>query len=265
MPEEKDSDNEINNDKKEYINDEINPRTLRWNIDDDKILKEWVDKSACFKWLHEKSYKVYKKQYLRLMIPVIIISTLTGAANFALERIPDPTYQGYASLIVGAFNIVAAIISTISQFLKTAELKEGHNIATRSWDKFNRSIKLELQKDPNERTTKRDLFNYSMKEYDRLVELSPDIPNNVIEEFKNTYKNTIDLIKPEITGQIISSKIYEKTHLNNIETISLESASIDQETIIKNNFIDKFKQKYLRMPTQDEIYDFMELNRISIV
>jgi hypothetical protein len=257
--------NNKNNSKNENTNDEPSYRTLKWNKDDDKILKEWVDKSACFKWLHEKSYKVYKKQYLRLMIPVIVISTLTGAANFALERIPDPTYQGYASLIVGAFNIVAAIISTISQFLKTAELKEGHNIAARSWDKFNRSNKLELQKDPNERTPKRDLFTYSMKEYDRLVELSPDIPNQVINEFKNTYKNTIDLIKPEITGHIISSKVYEKTMSNDIETASLESVSVDQETIMKNNFIDKFKQKYLRMPTQDEIYDFMELNRISVV
>ncbi len=93
---------------------EIVKNEIDWNEEDDVILKEWVDKSACFKWLHEKSYKIYKKQYLRLMIPVIIISTLTGAANFALERIPSQEYQGYASLVVGAFNIVAAIISTIA-------------------------------------------------------------------------------------------------------------------------------------------------------
>jgi len=241
-----------------------NIRLMKWNIDDDRILKEWVDKSACFKWLHEKSYKVYKRQYLRLMIPVIIISTLTGAANFALERIPDVTYQGYASLIVGAFNIIAAIISTIAQFLKTAELKEGHNIATRSWDKFNRSIKLELQKDPNERTNKRDLFTYSMKEYDRLVELSPDIPTRVINEFKNIYKNSIDLIKPEITGQIISSKIYEKTLIPENESITIYSTKDDELTIMKNNFTEKFKQKYGRVPTQDEINDFLELNNSQL-
>ena len=176
------ADTNEDNKKKETESDVI--KIFKWNKDDDQILKEWADKSACFKWLHEKSYKVYKSQYLRLMIPVIIISTLTGAANFALERIPDQTYQGYASLVVGTFNIIAAIISTIAQFLKTAELKEGHNIAARSWDKFNRSIKLELQKDPSERTDKRDLFTYSMKEYDRLVEISPQIPPIIIKEFQ---------------------------------------------------------------------------------
>jgi hypothetical protein len=238
-------------------------KTFKWNTDDDQILKEWADKSACFKWLHEKSYKIYKKQYLRLMIPVIIISTLTGAANFALERIPDVTYQGYASLIVGTFNIIAAIISTIAQFLKTAELKEGHNIAARSWDKFNRAIKLELSKNYDERTPKRDIFTYSMKEYDRLVELSPDIPNKVIEEFKNLYKNSIDLIKPEITGYIMSSKIYEPKINTKEENIIITTSALDEETSKKAEFIENFKEKYGRAPTTDEINDYIELNKMS--
>ena len=238
---------------------------INWNSDDDIILKEWVDKSACFKWLHEKSYKVYKKQYFKLMIPVIVISTLTGAANFALERIPT-AYQGYASLVVGSFNIIAAIISTVAQFLKTAELKEGHNIAARSWDKFNRTLKLELQKNPSERPNKNEVFVNAMKEYDRLVELSPDIPTNILNEFRNVYKNTIDLIKPEIAGYIVSSKIYEKKeeNINDEEDINIET-TFNNENAIKNDFIDKFKKKYGRVPTNDEICDFIELNDFSNV
>ena len=236
---------------------------INWNSDDDIILKEWVDKSACFKWLHEKSYKVYKKQYFKLMIPVIVISTLTGAANFALERIPKE-YQGYASLVVGSFNIIAAIISTVAQFLKTAELKEGHNIAARSWDKFNRTLKLELQKKPSERPNKNEVFLNAMKEYDRLVELSPDIPSTILNEFRNVYKNTIDLIKPEIAGYIISSKIYEKKEeqINDDEDINI-GLSFNNKNSVKNDFIDKFKQKYGRTPTNDEICDFIELNDIN--
>jgi hypothetical protein len=239
-------------------------KNIEWNQDDDVILKEWVDKSACFKWLHEKSYKVYKKQYFKLMIPVIVISTLTGAANFALQRIPSQEYQGYASLVVGGFNIVAAIISTVAQFLKTGELKEGHNIAARSWDKFNRTIKLELQKNPNERPNKRDIFNSAMTEYDRLVELSPDIPTSVLNEFKSMYRNTIDLIKPEIAGYIVSSKVYEKKQEQFDETIINIGVADNTENIMKADFIEKFKQKYCRIPTSDEITDFIELNQYSV-
>ena len=233
-----------------------------WNKDDDKILKEWVDKSACFKFLHEKAYKKYKKSYLRQMIPVIVISTLTGAANFALDRITDETQRSYASLVVGTFNIIAAMISTVSQFLKTSELKEGHNIASKSWDKFNRSLKLELQRHPSERSNKRELFNFSMKEFDRLVEISPDIPTSVIEQFKSIYKDTIDLIKPEITGHIISSRIYEIEEKPETIVI-LEQDEPDEELSKRNTFIEKFKSKYNRNPTSDEINEYMELTTLS--
>jgi hypothetical protein len=239
---------------------------VKWTEDDDVILKEWVDKSACFKWLHEKSYKKYKKSYLRFMIPVIIISTLTGAANFALERIPDQTYQSYAQLIVGTFNIIAAIVSTVSQFLKTAELKEGHNIAAKSWDKFNRLLKLELQRSPCDRTNKREIFSFSVREYDRLVEISPDIPNDIIAEFKELYKDSLDLIKPEIAGYIVSSKVYEKKVSSQLNEDTLSDViTVDREMELKNEFINKFKEKYNRNPNNDEINEYLELRTFSTI
>ena len=255
-------DNIINNNKDEQ-NNEKSHLSSEWSEDDDRILKEWVDKSACFKWLHDASYKKYKKQYLRFMIPVIMISTFTGAANFALNEISDPTYRNYAGLAVGSFNIAAAMISTVSQFLKTSELKEGHNIATKSWDKFNRSLKLELQRNPKERSNKRELFNISIKEFDRLVEMSPDIPKVIIEQFKELYSDSIDLIKPEITGFIISSKIYEIKDEEIKENVNEEINNVDVYTIQKNVFIDRFKELYNRKPTIDEINDHFELNNIN--
>ena len=242
-------------------------KSIPWNQDDDTILKEWVDKSACFKWLHEQSYKKYKKSYLRQMIPVIVISTLTGAANFALDRISNEQNRSYASIAVGSFNIIAAMISTVSQFLKTSELKEGHNIAAKSWDKFNRSLKLELQRNPEERSNKRELFNISMKEYDRLVEISPDIPTSVIVEFRHLYKDSIDLIKPESTGHIISSKVYEVKQKEHelIIFAKRDEDDQDEESKIKNKYIETFMSKYGRNPSSEEILDFLDLRNINNV
>lgn len=235
----------------------------KWSEDDDKILKEWVDKSACFKWMHEKSYKIYKKSYFRQMIPVIVISTITGAANFALNRLNEEQQQ-LATLIIGGLNIVTGIISTVSQFLKTSEYKEAHNIAAKSWDKFNRNLKLELQRNPNERTNKKELFNMNMKEYDRLVEISPDIPTEIIKEFQLLYKNSIDLIKPEITGFLLPSKIYSPKVDFNEHNLDNPEIVINEEMILKRDYIEKFKEKYSRPPTNDEIQEYLELRNISI-
>ena len=236
----------------------------RWTEDDDKILKEWVDKSACFKWMHEKSYKIYKRSYFRQMIPVIVISTITGAANFALNRLSQDD-QEKATLVIGGLNIITGIISTVSQFLKTSEYKEAHNIAAKSWDKFNRNLKLELQRNPNERTDKKELFSISVKEYDRLVEISPDIPTVVIKEFQLLYRNSIDLVKPEITGFLIPSKIYSpKVELND-HNLDQPDIIMNEELIAKRDFIDKFKNKYGRAPTNEEVSEHLELKNISVV
>ena len=77
------------------------------------------------------------------------MSTITGTANFAAERVED--YRGYYSMIIGGVNIIAGIITTIQQFLKISELNRTHRVSSISWDKFYRKIQVELAKSPTER------------------------------------------------------------------------------------------------------------------
>ena len=48
--------------------------------------------------------------------------------------------KAMASAIVGGVNIFAGIVSTLQNFLKVAELMEGHRIAGVSWGKLQRNI-----------------------------------------------------------------------------------------------------------------------------
>jgi hypothetical protein len=88
-----------------------------WTKEHEKILVEWADKAMCYRWLHSKAHAMYNTQNAWYTIPVIVISTLTGTANFAQERVPAD-YQYIFTMIVGGFNILAGIITTIQQFLK---------------------------------------------------------------------------------------------------------------------------------------------------
>ena len=95
---------------------------LEWKEYHENILVDWADKALCYRWLHSKSSTKYIKLRNLYTIPVIILSTLTGTANFALERVPEE-YQGYCQIAIGSLNILAGIITTVSQFLKINELK----------------------------------------------------------------------------------------------------------------------------------------------
>ena len=114
-----------------------------WKHEEEKIIQEWADKSQCYQWMHSKCRDKYQRKNAWFTIPVIIISTVTGTANFAQDRIPLE-YSDYYVMVIGALNILVGIVTTIKQFLKISELNEGHRVSSISWDKYYRNIHLYL-------------------------------------------------------------------------------------------------------------------------
>ena len=164
-----------------------------WDESHEKVLIEWADKAQCFRWLHGKSFNNYRVKAMWFTIPVIIMSTVTGTANFAQERFPADI-KTIAVLIVGTINIFAGILTTISQYLKVNEFLESHRVAGISWSKFSRDIKMELAKDPrtmfgrkSQRTSPLTCLKKYKEEFDRLMEVSPNVEENVVQLFMATF------------------------------------------------------------------------------
>ena len=191
-----------------------------WTVEHEQILIEWADKAMCYRWLHSRSNMLYSTLNAWYTIPVIVISTLTGTANFAQERVPL-AYQNYYVMIVGGFNILAGIITTIQQFLKITQLNEAHRVSGIAWDKFYRNIKIELAKHPNERIHATQMLKLCKEEFDRLMETSPVIPDKIITLFKDSFKksdNYLKIIKPEICDVLISTDNYRNNWYNEENT-----------------------------------------------
>lgn len=217
-----------------------------WTSSDESILKEWSDKAVCYRWLYEQAYHKYNRKLLWFMMPVIVLSTITGTANFAQDRLPEEN-RGLFAMVVGGLNLFTAILTTVAQFLKVSELKEGFNNSLKSWDKFNRAIKLELMKKPSERIDKKELINNAKKDYDKLVDESPILPQDIIVIFNKKFKEANpNLILPEICGCLQETKVYkEDSNAKSLEEIIV----IDENEKFSNEFLNKYGRK----PTVDEI------------
>jgi hypothetical protein len=174
-----------------------------WTTDHEDILVEWADKAMCYRWLHSRTHTMYSKLNYSYTIPVIVISTLTGTANFAQARVPI-SYQGYFGMIVGFFNILAGIITTIQQFLKITQLNEAHRVSGIAWDKFYRNIKIEIARHPDERMNVNQLIKMSKEEFDRLIETCPDIPDKIIDEFKTVFRTFHEPHIYQLTAALIA-------------------------------------------------------------
>jgi len=246
-----------------------------WQSYHENIFVDWADKAACYRWLHQKSTEKYIFKRNVFTIPVIIMSTLTGTVNFALDRIPEQ-YQNLASIAIGSINILAGIITTVAQFLKLNELSESHRVAFIAWDKFHRAVRIEMVKCPTDRIDVKYFIRISKDEFDRLMETSPQIDKDMLRKFtrelsrgknkEDTKRKIIileNLHKPELFNELASLK--EIIYITqDIPEMSQEDKRKMQELLEQkerqnvrhasiNTFVIKFQTEYKRLPTRDEL------------
>ena len=179
-----------------------------WTHECEKLLAEWSEKASCYRWLHGRCEKKYQRSYYCFSIPVIILSTLTGAANVGMDSFVPEEGKSLASAIVGGVNIFAGIVSTLQNFLKVAELMEAHRIAGISWGKLQRNIAIELALHPTRRVLQSDFLKLSRAEYDRLIEAGPVIDDSIITRFNKKFKNYKVSI-PSICNGLDKCEVYK--------------------------------------------------------
>jgi hypothetical protein len=169
-----------------------------WNEQHESILRQWGEASGCYRYMHHRAFLMYKGLSMRFTLPVIILSTITGTANFAQEQFPE-NLRGMVPSVIGGLNLIAGLVATIMQFLKINELMENHKAAALSFGLLSRNIRLELALAREERSTDGLEFVTRCKnEYDRLIEQSPSVPSTILAEFEKEYPLDNMFTKPEI-------------------------------------------------------------------
>lgn len=168
-----------------------------WHPQQEKILKEWSEIAGSYRWLHNQAHRKFKRQNIAFTLPVIILSTISGTANFSQASFSTETNK-YAPIIIGTLNLIAGLITTIAEFLKVSELSENHRSSSISFGKLARNIKVELSLPWSERSSHgRDFLKICRNEMDRLLEQSADIPLEIVKIYEKKI-DSVGIYKPEI-------------------------------------------------------------------
>jgi hypothetical protein len=183
-----------------------------WTKEQEQLMAEWSDIGACYRWLHDRAEKKYNALNMSITIPVIVLSTLTGAANFAVGSfIPpgDTTLQNYVAASLGGVSIFAGILTTLGNFFQYAQKSESNRVSSRAWGKFQRLVQVELAINPLDRIDAMDFLKICRQELDRLIEQSPPIPDDVILEFEVEFKAKPQLKRPDICHGIEHTRVFD--------------------------------------------------------
>ena len=183
-------------------------KNLTWDDAIEKILSEMGDEAQINAYLHKRAQEHFTIKNIKFQLPIIILSALSGTGNFISANFP--AYSEYIILGVGGVSIFTSIISSVAQFLQVSQLSENHRMSYLSWEKFHSTIKFQLNKRRIARDSIKDFVALIIPEYQRLKEISADIPKHIIESIKNNKKKLKDMQVPYMLNGFHPVKPYQE-------------------------------------------------------
>lgn len=173
-----------------------------WTVELETLAIEWADHASCYQWMHERSRQLQSNKNLRMKIPAIVLSTLTGTASFGLGSFfgENSESKTMAQMVIGSVSIIVGVIGTLDTFFQYAQSCEMHNTAAVNWGNFQRNIEFQMKLHPNERIDAMPFLKMMQNEMNRLIEQSPAILSCVLKEFQTKFEKNTDLKKPAVVN-----------------------------------------------------------------
>jgi len=169
------------------------------NIHWTEMLEEYFastgEKSHCLSWCHKRAEQIFSTRKTWIDLPVIIISGVTGFLSAGSPSLFSDAKL--ASISLGVASLFVSVLNTAGSYYGWAKRAEGHRISAIHYARLYRAITVELALPREERMQPHDFLKYVKDQYDRLQEISPLLPTEVITEFQHKFASEKEISKPE--------------------------------------------------------------------
>tara|TARA_B110000444_G_C18825438_1_gene590046 strand:- start:272 stop:1135 length:864 start_codon:yes stop_codon:yes gene_type:complete len=222
---------------------------VKWTKNLEGYFKELGEMSLCLSMMHKKCESKFSTKAMRIDLPVIIFSTLCGSLTLSAKNMFGEENEEFALKIVGGLSLFSGILGTIQAYFSFSRRAENHRNSFLEYAKLYRFVKVELGLPRFQRIQAKDLLKIINDSFERLNELSPLIPDDVISFFKGKYK---------------SEKLKKPPIVNGLEMINIYSPSEDGVDYSIPNDIESPKKKDLNKNIKNQNDEIsIEIKEIS--
>lgn len=183
-------------------------KTIRWTEKLEEYFASTGEKAHCLAWVHKRGEEMFSRRRTFIDLPVIVGSGIIAFLNAGSQSMFDDARL--ASISLGVGSLVVGILNTMGTYFGWSKRAEGHRISAIHYAKLYRFIAVEMTLPRDERMTPHDLLKYVKDQYDRLAEISPMVPVEVISRFKREFKKYSDISKPEEANGLEKITVYRE-------------------------------------------------------
>ena len=182
---------------------------VSWNDNLEKYFADTGEKANCLSYVHKRAEEIYSHRRTFVDIPVIVISSLTGFLSASSTSLFEGQ-EKLSSILLGIASLLVSIINTIGTYFAWAKRAESHRLSSIQYARLYRFLAIELNLPRDERMTPTDLLKYCKDAYDRLQEVSPLIPPELITEFKKKFGHQKEIAQPSELNGLEKINVYHE-------------------------------------------------------
>lgn len=229
--------------------------SIEWTDTLEDYFAKIGEKAQGYSLLHKKGEELFAYRTTLIDLPVIILSTVCGTLSIGGQNIFPLDWVDIANKGVGALQIGVGVLNTIGTYFGWSKRAEAHRVSSLQYARMSRFLRVELSLPREERMNCTELLKMVRNDWERLTEISPLIPNELIEAFRNQYKKR-SVSKPDEIHGIEPFRIFNTkpkktlkellaTNLGAIRQIGKDQDSLQQNVLVQqgksNNALKKTK------------------------
>jgi len=170
---------------------------VSWTTALEQYFKTTGEKAHALGQMHLEAEQIVSSKRTAIDLPVIVLSGVTGFMS-ALSSSPMlSANQSIISVVLGIVSLFVSTLNTTGSYFQFAKRAEGHRIAGIQFSKLYRFLAIEMGLPRDERMQPHDLLKMTKESYDRLQEISPPLPELVVDKYRNKFKGEKDIAVPE--------------------------------------------------------------------
>ena len=164
------------------------------------LVKEGEEAESLF-WLHNRASVIATRNNDIINIPCIILQTLTGFFT-ATSLVP--------AIALGLVSVLTGIMATIMSYYKFSARAAAHRMSAQLYLKIYKKLEIEMSLPADQRLPPVKLLEEVREKLARISEVAPDIPEQIISQYKKQFKDG-DTKKPIIANGLDRIKVFESS------------------------------------------------------
>lgn len=180
-----------------------------WNNEYEDIISAWGEKASGLRFMHGNSSSYWRGVANTLTLYSIIATSLASAASLVAGSIESTDAKDAVLFTAGGIGLVTSFIQTLKKFYNCDEKAAEHGSISKQFGNYYRYVSLQMAMSREDRRPSDELFEYALKEYERLQQEALPLRKEDVKLYKKTFKGSTQAV-PDNCKSDYSIKIYNR-------------------------------------------------------